>query len=87
MSNINPLTNHFKVTIVADAQEAIECGFNWSAQQDVKPIEVEQLVIVRDGTVSNKPTVDFVLKDATGQRYVFMMTGALLSSLPTFSPE
>ena len=31
---------------------------------------------------SGKPTVDFLLEDDTGQRFVFMVTGALLKSIP-----
>ena len=47
-----------------------------------KPIEVKQVVVVRNGTERGKPTVDFVLEGETGQKFVFMVTGALLKSIP-----
>ena len=47
-----------------------------------KPIEVKEVVVVRRGTEAGRPTVDFVLEDDSGQRFVFMITGNLLKSIP-----
>jgi hypothetical protein len=56
---------------------------NWrEASPAVKPIEINQVVVVRNGTQSGRPTVDIVLQDETGQRFVCMVTGALLKSIP-----
>ena len=80
---VNPLHQHLDITICADAAEAIADGFNWAvATPAIKPIEVKQVVVVRNGTQAGKPTVDFLLEDDTGQRFVFMVTGALLKSIP-----
>lgn len=80
---VNPLHNHLDVTICADAADAIAQGFNWrEADPAVKPIEVQKVVVVRNGTQAGNATVDFVLQDETGQRFVFMITGNLLKSLP-----
>lgn len=79
----NPATLTLDVTICQDAADAIAKGFDYKdAQPPVLPIEVKQVVVVRSGTVAGNPTVDFVLEDANGQRYVFMITGRLLKSIP-----
>lgn len=78
----NPITQHLPVAICKDADDAIAQGFNWAADKAVKPIEVKQAVVVRDGTTQGRSTVDFVLEDETGQRFVFVITGALLKSIP-----
>lgn len=65
----------------ADAADAIVKGFNWKTI-DVMPIEVKQVVVVRNGTEAGNATVDFLLEDEMGQRFVFMITGRLLKSIP-----
>lgn len=80
---INPVHNHLSVTVCQDAADAVAKGFDWAAAPDIcKPIAVEQVVVVRNGTQGGNSTVDFVLEDATGQKFVFMVTGALLKSIP-----
>ncbi len=78
---VNPLTRDLQVTICADAADAIGKGFNWKTI-DVMPIEVKQVVVVRNGTEAGNATVDFLLEDEMGQRFVFMITGRLLKSIP-----
>ena len=79
----NPLHQHLSIRICADAQDAIDNGFDWkAATPPVKPIEIKKVVVVRDGTQAGNATVDFLLEDETGQRFVFMVTGNLLKSIP-----
>lgn len=78
----NPITMHLPVTICKDADDAIIKGFNWSADRTIKPIEVKQAVVVRDGTQAGNSTVDFLLEDETGQRFVFLISGNLLKTIP-----
>lgn len=79
----NPLCQALDIAICDGAQDAIEKGFDWTkATPAVKPIEVKQVVVVRGGMVSSAATVDFLLEDETGQRFVFMITGNLLKSIP-----
>lgn len=78
----NPLHNHLDITICTDAADAVAKGFNYAAESGIKPIEVKRVVVVRDGTQAGNSTVDFILEDETGQRFVFLVTGALLKSLP-----
>lgn len=80
---VNPIHQHLHIAICADADDAIAQGFDWKAAQPaVKPIEVKQVVVVRQGTQAGNATVDFVLEDETGQRFVLMVTGRLLKSIP-----
>ena len=82
----NPIHNHLAITICADAADAVAQGFNYSAQTAgaarIKPIEVKQVVVVRNGTEAGNASVDFVLEDESGQQFVFMVTGQLLKSIP-----
>lgn len=78
----NPVHTHLSVTVCQDGDDAIAKGFNYSADAAIKPIEVKQVVVVRNGTTSGKSTVDFVLEDESGQKFVFMVTGALLKTIP-----
>ena len=83
MSNVNPLTTNVKVTVCADASDAIKSGYDYRAKDDeYKALELKEIVIVRDGTVAGRPTADFIVQDETGQKFVFMITGGLLRALP-----
>ena len=77
----NPIHNHLEVTVCADPTDAVAKGFDY-AKDNIKPIEVKKVVVVRNGTENGNPTVDFLLEDETGQRFVFMVTGNLLKSIP-----
>ena len=80
---VNPITRHLTISICDDPADAIAKGFDWNAATPVvKPIEVTQVVVVRKGTQPGNATVDFVLTDDTGQRFVFMVTGNLLKTIP-----
>lgn len=70
------------VVVCKDADDAIAKGFNYAAQGDsFKPIEIEKAVVVQNGTEGGNPTVDLVLLDQTGQRFVVMLTGTLVNML------
>lgn len=78
----NPITMHLDVIVCDGAEDAIAKGFNWADDANVSPIEVEKVVVVRGGMESGRASVDFVLRDGTGKRFVFMVTHALLQSIP-----
>lgn len=83
---INPIHNALNVHVCDDAKDAIAQGFNWGQPPDgaaqVKPIQVQKVIVVKQGTVEGNPTVDFLLEDESGQQFVFMVTGRLLKSIP-----
>lgn len=74
--------NSLSVVVCDDASDAIRQGFNYR-EPVFKSIAIEKVVVVRNGTETGNPTVDLVMVDpATGQKYVVMMTGRLLKSIP-----
>lgn len=80
--NLNHIVTSLSLTICDDASDAISKGFTYSAPGSAfKPIGVKDVVVVRNGTATGNPTVDFVLEDETGQKYVFMITGNLLKTI------
>lgn len=75
-------SNTLKVSIVENASDATRHGFFYRPPI-FKPIAIEQVVVVKKGTVAGKSTVDLILQDEHGQKYVVMLTGKLLRSIPT----
>lgn len=74
--------NDLKVTICKDASDAMRQGFFYR-EPVYKSMVIERVVVVQNGTESGKPTVDLVMMDpATGQKYVAMVTGALIKAIP-----
>lgn len=82
MGKITGLHNSLDVSVVKDAKEATRNGFFYRPPI-YKPVQVIKVVVVADGTESHKSTVDFILEDETGQKFVFMLTGKLLRSIST----
>ena len=75
------LQKHLDFVVCKDAHEAIAQGFVYQ-RPDYLPLEIMKAVVVQDGTEAGNPTVDLVLVDEKGQRYVLMITGRLLKALP-----
>lgn len=74
---------HLNVVLCPDAQHAIDLGYNPTEEyRHAQPVEIEKVVIVKDGTTAGNPTVDLVLRDQAGNRFVVMVTGRLLKALP-----
>lgn len=69
--------NELSITVCEDASDAFRTGFNYR-EPIFKCIDVHNVVVVKKGTQSGKPTVDFILVDGNGQKHVFMVTSALL---------
>jgi hypothetical protein len=80
------MTVHSSLSIeVCDSpRDAIEKGYNYASNKSAEPISVEKVIVVRKGTQSGRSTVDFLLKTEDGKQYVFMVTSALLESIPSF---
>lgn len=75
------IQNSLSIVVAKNATDAIAQGFNYK-QPEYKSIEIEKVVVVEDGTMSSRSTVDLILKDESGQKYVVMLTGRLLKSIP-----
>lgn len=76
-----PATTSLEISIVDDAEEAVAKGHDYKAPE-FTGLRIDGAVIVRKGTNEGNSTVDFVLVDATGKKYVTMITGKLLKALP-----
>lgn len=76
------ITQALGVHVVDDAHEATRQG-HFYRPPVFKPLQIEKVVVVKRGTQSGKSTVDLVFVDEHGQKYVTMLTGALLRSIPT----
>ena len=74
------IMNHLDVVVCKDADEASQKGFDYGSE--FKAVEIEKVVVVEDGTQSHRSTVDLLFKDKDGNKYVVMLTGALLKSIP-----
>lgn len=73
--------NTLDIFICKDAEDASMKGHNYRSPE-FKPIEIEKVVVLREGTVEGNSTVDLVLKDESGQKFVVMLTGRLIKSIP-----
>lgn len=81
MTAITGFQQHLSVTVVEDSHDATRQGFFYSPPIYL-PIQIEKVVVVKNGTEEGKPTVDLILEDEKGQKYVCMVTAALLKMLP-----
>lgn len=70
------------ISVVENAHEAVKQGYFYR-EPIYKPVQIEHVVVVKNGTEGNKSTVDLILVDEKGQKYCVMLTGALLRSIPT----
>ena len=63
-----------------DIHETISTAPNYSAP-DYKRVNLRSAVVVMNGTVSGKPTVDLVLADEHGQEYVAVVKASHLNCI------
>ena len=73
--------NHLSVTVCEDASDATRQGFFYRPPIYL-PIDISKVVVVKKGTEAGNATVDLILEDEKGQKYVCMVTAALLKSIP-----
>lgn len=77
------IMQHLNVRIFNNADEASAAGYSHDAKYaDAEPINITQVVVVRNGTVGGNSTADLLLEDQKGNKFVVMVTGNLLKSLP-----
>jgi len=71
---------HLDVVVCKDADEATQKGYVY--RDGIKAVEIDKVVVVREGTQAGNSTVDLILKDEQGNKFVVMVTGNLLKSIP-----
>lgn len=70
------------VVICKDANDAARKGYDYAAGEEFNPITLDKVVVVQNGTKEGRSSVDFVMRAGDGQKYVFMLTGRLLKTIP-----
>ena len=75
------IMNHLNIVLCEDADDAQNKGYIY-VDGTYKAVEIDTVVVIKNGTETGKPTVDIILKDQEGNKMVVMVTGALLKSIP-----
>jgi hypothetical protein len=73
---MDPGTNDLQILLADSPQEAPTYR-----APDYKGANLTTAQIVGNGTLDGNPTVDFIFEDETGQKYIAMLTGALVEGL------
>ena len=71
------VNTNLKLVICKDAEDAIARGYNYH-EPEYKPLRVLEAVRVSHGMESGAASVDMIVQDQSGQKYVFIITSNLL---------
>ncbi len=73
---MNPLTNQLNIQLSDSVAEA-------PTYDNPEYLAANLIVahVVGRGTVANNPTVDLIFEDENGQKYIAMITGAIMQNL------
>ena len=77
---MNPITNSIDVIVCRDADHATELGHIYTPPKKFTSVRIIRAVVIQNGMVSGKPSVDLVMRDASGNEYVAMLGAELLKS-------
>ena len=69
------------IVICKNPTDAVLKGYEYSSDE-YKPIEITEIVVIREGTEKGNPTVDLILQDQEGNKFVVTVTGKLLKAIP-----
>lgn len=72
---------HLPIEICQNGDDAIQKGYVYR-RPEYQPINITKVVVIRDGTTEGNPSVEFLLMDEKGQKYVVGLTGALIKMIP-----
>jgi hypothetical protein len=77
------IMQHLSIVLCGSPQEAIDKGYSaLDKYENAKLVTVKDVVVVKHGTTGGNRTVDFFMEDEEGNKYMFMVTGNLLKSIP-----
>ena len=76
------IMNQLNIHICKDADDAVEKGHVYDQKDGYKMVEISKVVVVNKGTEEGNSTVDLVLRDEAGNKFLVMVTGNLLKSIP-----
>lgn len=72
-----------EITICDGVDEAIAKGYTYDPPNYTK-VNIQKAIVVRRGTVDGNSTVDLIMQDDKGNKYVALITSNLLKSIPAF---
>lgn len=72
------IQTHLALVICDSPEDAVAKGFDYKTE---KPVEIQQAVIVRNGTESGRSTVDLIIVDEKGNKFVVMLTGSIIQMI------
>lgn len=78
---ITGVQNELAVAICENSHEAVKAGYFYR-QPIYEPIHLNKVVVVKNGMVGGNSSVDLILEDAKGQKYVCMLSAKLLKTIP-----
>lgn len=76
------LVTKLKVSVYADSQAAIDAERVYRAPE-YNAITIDEAVVVQNGTQGGNATVDLLLRDEKGNKFVVMITNNLLQTINT----
>lgn len=77
-------TNSLNIKIVKSPDEAPNYK---ELEEKHSPLSLDEVVVVRKGTVKKKSTVDIVLIDENGNKFITMTTGKIITALAKIIDE
>ena len=75
------INTDLKFTICESPEAATEKGYVY--RDEHKALRIDEVVVVKGGTVQGNSTVDLILIDEDGKKYVTMVTSKLLKAIPS----
>lgn len=76
---INPVNQSLDVKLFEDAAEAIREGYVYR-EPEYTGLRIQTAVVVNKGTNAGRATVDLILVDADGKKYVTLIPASLLKT-------
>lgn len=80
------ITNGLIVAVCKDSSDAIHKGYFYR-KPVYQPLRLDTAVVVKNGTQAGNSTVDLVMVDEHGQKYVVLISSKLLATIPAFGPD
>ena len=80
-SSFSSINQVLAVAVFEDGEAASKAGYDYNTGE-FTGLRIVKAVVVQRGTEEGRSTVDFILEDSNGKKYVTLITGRLLKMLP-----
>jgi len=78
---ITGVQQYLDIKVCESPSEATQAGYFYRPPIYL-PLRVNQVVVVQQATMEGNSTVDFICESESGQKFVFMVTRAMLEMIP-----